>query len=1396
MNNLLSNRVHVRERVRRGSILTRAVRDLCRVSAQFRRAAGLVGALALVAPFAAWAQNNAVPARITTQISESSLTTLRGNTHPLARAQYDQGAVADSLPLHRMLLLLQRSPQQEAALRTLLDQQQSKTSPSYHQWLTPQQFGQQYGPATADIQTVTTWLQSHGFQIARVSTGGTLIEFSGTAGQVLNAFHTQIHRYLVNGQEHFANSTDPQIPTALVPVVAGPVSLHNFPKKPLSRKLGVFRKSMDTGKVTPLFTFSNGPYCGSSNCNALGPGDFATIYNVLKLWNPGINGTAIDGTGQTIAIVGDSEICTASMPPADLTDPNMCNNNDDVAKFRALFGLPTSNLPNVILDGPDPYLNGDEIEGDLDVEWSGAVAKGATIDFVIAETTESTDGTDLAAEYVVDNNLAPVLSESFGACEYFLGSGGNAFESTLWEQAAAQGITVIVAAGDSGSASCDDGADVAQFALAVSGVASTPFNVAAGGTDFDVTATNYQSTYWGGGGNATVGGINDVSATSYIPETSWNDSCAQNLTSQTISGSCTPEQGGITAGGGGQSNCIPGSDGNCDYLYGKPSWQTLPESGAGLTGLSGANPDTTRDLPDISLFSAVASVSNSFYVICQSDVDLNGTACNLSTSTPNSTPPYFDFEGVGGTSAAAPTFAGMMALVNQEMTILNSTNPQIPTRQGNANYVLYHLFSNQSSLNCSSSTGPNSGCTFNDVTKGNNSVPCTPLIEDEEDETFGCSTMVSGAYGVDEAVNLTSGALTGLYGFNAATGPDLATGLGSVNAFNLVSNWSGAAGAFVPTTTTLCLSATQIPTTETSCTAPVTAPITITHGQSMFVNIVVNGTGNTPIPVTESFSTTPSLTEDVALVGTFPSGNPSCNIPGCTTGGVDHFASNGTAPTGSTGIPNYFVSNADLYPLTSGVFSSATTSPTGENFTQYLTGGTYNVVAHYGGDGTYGASSSTSPMYVTVKQEGSTAETCAMVTNPATEITTGEVLLAPSSSPPYSCSSATTAGYGEFETIRVDVIGATSLQESATGSVTLTDNAAAIANPTGGTTSLFTLNTEGYFEDQTTYLAVGSHSFRATYQGDASYDPSAASAAIALTVTQAATNTTLTSNLNAVSSSQSVILTASVDTVSLGVNPTGSVSFFNSGKLIGTVPNNQLVSAPVNGLDAVQAVLTATLSASGSITATYSGDTNYVTSTTSSGVSITVNAPGVNTSSSGCSGTITISAPGGSGTCVIAVSGANSFAGAVTLSAAVTVEPSGAVYFPVCTFAPVTITLTTNGTGNSTMTCSTTATSGLYRPSSRPGGRNWPLVGASVSVICFLILVSVPRQRRWKLVPLAVLLVVVVAAGVSCSSGGGGGTGVNTPPPGTTTGNYTIAVTATPPSPATATTTTVTVDVM
>ena len=482
------------------------------------------------------AQTPVVRAHVTRPVDPQDRVILHGNVHPLARPEFDQGVAPDDLPLERILLILQRDDDQEVALRQLLDDQQVKSSQRFHQWLTPEQFGQQFGPADSDVQAVTDWLTAQGFQVTKVSAGRTVIEFSGTAGLARQALGTEIHGYRVNAADHWANTSNPQIPSALAPVVAGFASLNNFPRPSMYHRLGTFTHSKATGEVQPLFTFPVPCSGGSGSCYyfALGPADFATIYNVSPLWSAGT-----DGTGQTIAVVGETNI-----------------NPQDVTDFRSMFGLP-ANPPNIILNGPDPGITstGEESEADLDVQWTGAVAKGATIDFVVSESTETTAGIDLSALYIVDNNLAPVMSESYGSCEAYLGAAGNRFYSNLWEQAAAQGITVLLASGDSGSAGCDYYAEgAAKYGLAVSGLASTPFNVAVGGTDFNVNANNVL-TYWSLSNNSSQSSVK-----SYIPEIPWNDSCA-------ASGSltaCTPPPSSIyledgnylLAGSGGHNSCI------------------------------------------------------------------------------------------------------------------------------------------------------------------------------------------------------------------------------------------------------------------------------------------------------------------------------------------------------------------------------------------------------------------------------------------------------------------------------------------------------------------------------------------------------------------------------------------------------------------------------------------------------------------------------------------------------------------------------------------------------------------------------------------------------------------------------------------------------------------------
>jgi subtilase family serine protease len=731
-------------------------------------------------------------ARLITQpIDDSKLVMQKGTVNPLARAQFDRGPVQASLPMERMFLVLKRSPAQQVAMETFLAQQLDKTSPNYHNWLTPEQFGERYGTSPDDIAQITTWLQSRGFQVASASHGRGLIEFSGNAGQVEQTFHTAIHSYNVNGQEHFANAIDPSFPAALAPAVAGVLSLQNFPRKHMSRFAGNFHKAPNSAKSTPIspkYTYAGGCF-NNNQCYAVGPTDFATIYNIAPLWNAGTT-----GSGVKIAIVNDSNI-----------------NVSDVNTFRTLFGLP-SNPPNIIVPSgsTNPGVqtcnsptDGDECEAIIDTEWSGAVAKGAEIDLYVSAST-ATFGGDLSAKDIIDNNLAPIMSESFGQCELGLGVGtsSNAFYNSLWAQGAGEGITIIVSTGDNASAGCDQddptnpNAQPAQFGLAVNGVASTPFNVAVGGTDFNQLSD--PTTFW----NASNASNTQASAKGYIPETTWNDSCTNadfgpafgfSTNAETNCNNTTQLASAIgpIGGSGGFSNCTTSNGetpSTCSGGYAKPSWQTGP----------GVPADGKRDLPDVSMF-AGDGFAGSFFIVCEKDLDTNNAPCGFNADANTNT--GFDFQAFGGTSISTQTFAGVMALVNQKSG-----------RQGNVNPTLYSLAAAQSASACNSSA-PAANCVFNDVTVGTIAAPCVKGSPD-------CVVTNSA-----DAIGILM--LNGTQAFNAGVGYDQATGLGSMNVANLVNAISG---NVVPTG--------SFAVGPASGTATVSAP-----GSSTTYQVTVNGTG-------------------------------------------------------------------------------------------------------------------------------------------------------------------------------------------------------------------------------------------------------------------------------------------------------------------------------------------------------------------------------------------------------------------------------------------------------------------------------------------------------------------------------------------------------------------------
>ena len=658
---------------------------------------------------AAFAQEARV--RITEPIDNTALVRVPRTHHPLASAENDLGRVAGNTAMNRMVLVLNPGDQQATALTRLINDQHDKQSATYHNWLTPEQYGAQFGPAQPDLQQVTGWLQQQGFRIDRIARGLQWIEFSGTAAQVENAFHTEMHHYMVKGEHHVANAGDIALPRALAPVVEGVLSLHNFRKQAAHSKAFQLLRDDTNGKMARIAELQPAQkgvsaaalpdFTGGSGSHYLTPGDYSRIYNTLPLLNE-----SVDGTDLAIAIVGRTDI-----------------NLSDVQAFRHIFGLP-ANDPQFIVNGLDPGVNGDEVESDLDVEWSGAVAPNASIKFVTTLSTFTTDGVDLSTSYIVDNRVAPIMSISYGQCEAYLGTAENAFYNGIYRQAAAEGITVFVSSGDNGPAGCDPpvGFNPAQNGLNVSGLASTPYNVAVGGTEFNEREAD--STYWLAQNRSDLS-----SAIGYIPEAVWNESCDPTKDPKHCGGTYYYE---LWSGSGGSSSCtqstISGFQITCISGYPKPSWQ----AGHGVLN------DGARDIPDLALAAAGGHDGYLFCIEGSCQWKLQNGQIELTSAAV-----------VGGTSAAAPSMAGMMALLEQKNGAY----------QGLANYQLYQLAAAEKLSLCNSSklTDPtaSSTCVFYDVTAGNNNVP-------------------------------------GQLGFKAGYGYDMASGLGSINATNLANAWGSA----------------------------------------------------------------------------------------------------------------------------------------------------------------------------------------------------------------------------------------------------------------------------------------------------------------------------------------------------------------------------------------------------------------------------------------------------------------------------------------------------------------------------------------------------------------------------------------------------------------------------
>ncbi|MGD0628767.1 MAG: protease pro-enzyme activation domain-containing protein [Terracidiphilus sp.] len=764
---------------------------------------GVAGLPLCFAPFAHSQEaetRSTAPSRLVSPIDEHSLITLKGNVRGDIAAVQDLGPVEDDMQLH-LFLLLQRSPEQQAGLDNLLARQQQPTASEYHKWLTPKEFGARFGASPEDIAKLSRWLESHGLQVRSVLNNASMIDFAATAGQVREAFHTELHYFDIRGGKHAANVRDPQIPAALAPLVAGIKGLSRIP--PLTNHTRVRQSAWDADahRWHPVETSSGNLAAGnlaSPADNAGGgyylvtPQDLYTIYDI----NPTFSGGELAAKA-TVAVIEESDIEYGTVGAGGVAT------GGDVATFRTLFGVPgTLNMHvyhgygSVACNAPgiDPDGIGEDEEASLDAEWINATAPSANEIFMSCDQSPD-NGIFSSMAALIDNNLSDVMSLSYGETELaYTSSSDYTAQDTLYAQAALQGQSIFISAGDSGSDTADQNTGgTATSGINVSAFAAPTVTVA-GGTDFSdlydaLEGGPAQTTYWGSSNNAFY-----ADALSYVPETSWNNSCASSILAAFYgyagAGLCASEgtsnDGSVIGGGGGFST-----------HYTVPAWQT------GISGYSGLY----HSLPDIAGFAANGFWGH-YLIFCDSNpADASSTGC---TSANN-------FGGAGGTSFVAPYMAGVAGL------LVDSTG----SRQGLLNPALYALakaqftapatatacYSNGQTSNTGVTTGlPASTCIFNDVTTSNNDVPCAS-------GSTSCYVDSGQSYGMLS----TTGSSSLSVAFPSTAGFDQVTGIGTVNVQNLLTSWN---------------------TAFTSTTGLKASPASITTSQSTQLTATV--TGGTP----------------------------------------------------------------------------------------------------------------------------------------------------------------------------------------------------------------------------------------------------------------------------------------------------------------------------------------------------------------------------------------------------------------------------------------------------------------------------------------------------------------------------------------------------------------------
>jgi hypothetical protein len=1131
-----------------------------------RRVFSLLAFVAVVALFTAnfssLAVSQTAPSRITQTINESDLVILRGNTRPEANLLNDRGAVPDAFAVEHVSLLLQRSPEQEQELVALIDQLNDKTSPNFHQWLTPEEFGERFGVSQADIDTITGWLKSHGFTINNVYANRMLIDFSGNAGQIRSAFHTEIHNLEVKGESHLANMGDPQIPVALAPVVKGVVSLNDF--KP---------HAMNIPKTE--YTFIS----GTSTLYAVTAQDNAVIYNLNPLWSAGIS-----GQGQTIYIAEDSDAYT----------PTGGTFATDWNTYRSTFGLSGySGTLTQVHPGSctDPGgVAGTEGEVAIDIEVSSSIAPSAAIELITCKDPTLGFGGLTAMQNLFNTNGATpgVVSLSYGECEAASGAGLNAAFYSAYQQASSEGFSVFVSSGDEGPTGCGNeftnGSEYDVASLSITGWGETPYNVSVGGTDFEdvynaVEGGSPLSTYWSSTNTPSYG-----SALQYVPEIPWNDSCASVLLSEALTGSFTTYGTSGTcnnssfdtsttylstgAGAGGASSCATGSAGlnQTDYLisspecqgYPKPSWQ----SGSTLTGgqaVYGVPSDAVRDIPDVSMFAA-NGVWSHYEIVCFSNTSRSagGASCAGAPST---------WAGYGGTSVASPSMAAVQALVNQKTG----------TAWGNPNPIYYQIAQNEygtagssflgSSCSASASGGPANSCVFHDVTQGDIDLACENNGTVEEAHCY----LPSGTHGVVSTDAITAASvINGGSGYTSA--PTCA-----------VAGPSNGSPYLAPTGATLYAGGAQASCTASVSSSSSTAVWSIViesksaSGQKLvFTNnsgavlatYTLSGSSTTAIASAlvasingGGFATATSATATVTATATtagyagnfyviwgsgWESGESYAQLTQTTAGQGPNYVSGITITAGGSGY-------APETPVTltggggSGAIAVANTSP-GTGASSYQP--------------TYGAA----PGYDLATGLG-TPNAYNMVCSSAWSSTPVCTTTAVSSS-------QNPSAYGQAVSFTATVTG-----NSPTGTVQFNIDGSAFGSPV-------TLSGGSATSGSTTTLAVGTHTVTAVYSGDSQNVGSTGTLGGGQVVTIATSTTSVSSSLNPSTYGQSVSFTATVT----GGSPTGTVQFNIDSSPFGS-------AVTLSGGSASSGSISTLAQGTHTVTAVYSGDSNNSGST-------------------------------------------------------------------------------------------------------------------------------------------------------------------------------------------------------